>query len=225
MAATSLVERARIVNESLRALYPGSAKELCALSFRSPFELLVATVLSAQTTDAVVNGVTAGLFDRYPDPVALAGASLAELEHIVYSTGFYRTKAQHLLGLAEALVARFGGEVPTEMADLTTLPGVGRKTANVVRSVAFGLPGLPVDTHVARVSRRIGLTRARDPEAIEADLTCLLPESDWGAFSLRMIQHGRRVCTAKAPSCFGCQLAPWCEHASEQATGVGRAEA
>jgi len=213
MGRASVAERARAVSDALGALYPGTASELCALSFSSPYELLVATVLSAQTTDAVVNGVTAGLFRRYPDPAALAGAELAELERLVYSTGFYRTKAQHLLGLAQALVERFGGEVPSALEDLVTLPGVGRKTANVVRSVAFGLPGLPVDTHVARVSRRIGLTAATDPEVIEAELTAMLPEADWGAFSLRMIQHGRRVCMARSPSCLGCRLAQWCDSA------------
>ena len=190
--------------------YPGSARELCALDHRNPFELLVATILSAQCTDARVNMVTPALFSRYPDPEAMAAAPLPEVEELIRSTGFFRSKARSLVGMARALLEGFGGDVPTSLGDLVTLPGVGRKTANVIRSVAFDLPGLPVDTHVGRLTRRLGLTEATDPVRVELDLNELVPARDRGAFSLRLILHGRKVCVARAPRCGSCLLADVC---------------
>lgn len=199
--------RARALAERLAEEYP---EALCELDHRNPFELLAATVLSAQTTDARVNMVTPALFARYPDAAALAAAEPSELEEIVRSTGFYQSKARNLMAMAQGLVERFGGEVPTALEDLTTLAGVGRKTANVVRSVAFGLPGLPVDTHVGRLTRKWALTTEEDPVKVEADLGALLPRSQWGDFSLRLILHGRRVCDAKRPRCWECSLFAVC---------------
>lgn len=193
--------------ERLAEAYP---EALCELDHGTPFELLTATILSAQTTDARVNMVTPALFARYPDAVALAAADIGDVEEIVRSTGFYQTKARNIVGMAQALVERFGGEVPTELDDLVSLPGVGRKTANVVRSVAFGLPGLPVDTHVGRLSRRLGLTVEDDPVKVELELNGYLPPAERGPFSLRMILHGRRVCDAKAPRCAECVLEDVC---------------
>jgi len=205
--------RAKVVAARLADAYPGTATELCALDHDGPFQLLVATILSAQCTDARVNMVTPVLFARYPDAAALAGAEPAEVEDIIRSTGFFRAKTRSLLGMARALMDRFGGEVPTAMEDLTTLPGVGRKTANVVRSVAMGLPGLPVDTHVGRLSRRLGLTEATDPVHVETELDAMLAPAEWGAFSLRMILHGRAVCLARSPRCTACLLADVCPSA------------
>ena len=206
-------ERAREIARLLAAEYPGTARELCALRHDGPFQLLVATILSAQCTDERVNMVTPALFARYPDAAALAEADPGEVEELVKSTGFFRSKTAHLLGASAALAEHRAGGFPTEMADLTALPGVGRKTANVVRSVALGLPGLPVDTHVARLSRRLGLTRETDPVKIESDLCALLPEEDWGALSLRLILHGRLVCVARRPRCEECPLAGLCPSA------------
>jgi endonuclease-3 len=183
---------------------------ICELDHRTPFELLTATILSAQTTDARVNMVTPTLFDRYPDAAGLAAASPAELEEIVRSTGFYQSKARNLIAMAQGVVERFDGEVPTALEDLVTLAGVGRKTGNVVRSVAFGLPGLPVDTHVGRLSRRLALTAEEDPVRVEAVLCGYLPPDEWGGFSLRLILHGRRVCDAKRPRCDECVLEDLC---------------
>ena len=193
--------------------FPGSARELCALRHESPFELLVATILSAQCTDARVNQVLPGLLARYPDPPALASAPVDDVAELVRSTGFYRAKATNLVGMAQGLVGSFGGEVPERLEDLVTLPGVGRKTANVVRSVAFDLPGLPVDTHVGRLARRLGLTDATDPVRAEADLDRLIPPAERGAFSLRLILHGRRTCVARRPRCGQCILADLCPSA------------
>ena len=202
--------RARKIAARLAAVYPGSATELCALAHRNPFELLVATILSAQSTDERVNMVTPALFARYPTPEAMAAADRAELEDLIRSTGFFRSKASHLVGASEAIVLRHGGEVPRTMEELTALPGVGRKTANVVLSVGFGIPGLPVDTHVTRLSRRLQLTDSSDPVKIEHDLCGLLPPEEWGAFSLRLILHGRRVCVARRPRCDVCELTDLC---------------
>ncbi len=182
----------------------------CELDHRSPFELLAATILSAQCTDARVNMVTPALFARYPDPASLASANPVELEEIIRSTGFFQTKAKNLIGMAQGLLDRFDGAVPTELADLVTLPGVGRKTGNVVRSVAFGLPGLPVDTHVGRLVRLWKLTDEEDPVKVEATLCALLPPAEWGEFSLRTILHGRRVCSARSPQCGECSLHDVC---------------
>ncbi len=181
-----------------------------ALVYENPFQLLIATILSAQSTDARVNMVTPALFARYPKPEDLAAADPADVEKLVASTGFFRAKTRSLIGMATALVDRYGGEAPVAIEDLTTLPGVGRKTANVIRSVDFGAPGLPVDTHVLRLSRLLLLTTNKDPEKVEADLTAMLPAREWGALSLRMILHGRRVCIARRPQCEECVLADFC---------------
>lgn len=172
--------------------------------------MLVATILSAQCTDERVNQVTEGLFARYPDAPALAAADEAELEDLVRPTGFYHNKARSLRRMATAVVERHGGVVPTSMVELTSLPGVGRKTANVLRSVALGLPGLPVDTHVGRLARRLGLTTETDPVKVESELCKMLPAREWGAFSVRLILHGRAVCRARTPRCERCALVEYC---------------
>ncbi len=187
--------------------------DLCELDHRNPFELLAATILSAQTTDARVNMVTPQLFARYPDADALAAADPADVEEIIRSTGFYKNKTKSLIGMANALNDRFGGVVPTAMRDWVTVPGVGRKTANVVRSVAQDLPGLPVDTHVLRLSHRLELTEETDPVKVERELDPMVPASERGQFSLRLILHGRRVCFARKPACDACALADFCPSA------------
>jgi endonuclease III len=205
--------RARRTHERLAELYPGEAVDLCELDHRDPFELLAATILSAQCTDARVNLVTPVLFERYPTPEDLAVAEVGEVEEIIRSTGFYKNKAKSLIGMASTLVDRFGGDVPTRMADWVTVPGVGRKTANVVRSVAQGLPGLPVDTHVLRLAHRLGLTTETDPVRVERALDPMVPAAERGRFSLRLILHGRRVCTARSAACERCVLADFCPSA------------
>jgi endonuclease-3 len=202
--------RARLAAALLAEEYPGDARDLCALVHDDPFQLLAATILSAQTTDEAVNSVTPALFARYPTAADLAAADPADVERLVHPTGFFRAKTRSLLGMAAALEDRFGGQVPTAMADLVTIPGVGRKTANVVRSVGFGLPGLPVDTHVGRLSRRLGLTTETDPVKVEADLNAVVPARDRGSFSLRLILHGRSVCQSRRPRCDVCVLAGFC---------------
>ena len=182
----------------------------CELDHENPFQLLVATILSAQCTDARVNMVTPHLFARYPTAFDLAEAEPLELEEIIRSTGFFRSKTKSLIGMAQGLVEDHDGEVPSRMADLTRLPGVGRKTANVVRSVALDLPGLPVDTHVGRLSRRLGLTDEEDPVKVEAVLNAMIPAAERGRFSLRLILHGRRVCPARRPRCGDCVLNDFC---------------
>jgi endonuclease-3 len=205
--------RAKLTSERLAAEYPGTASELCELDFSSSWQLLVVTVLSAQTTDERVNSVSPALFTRFKTPADLAGAEPAEVEAIIRPTGFFRAKARSIIGLAGAVAERFGGQVPSSMEDLVSLPGVGRKTANVVRSVGFGLPGLPVDTHVGRLSRRLGLTSETDPDRVEAEICSMLPSREWGTLSLRMILHGRRVCIARRPRCADCLLADFCPSA------------
>jgi endonuclease III len=205
--------RARRAHELLAAEHPGTAAELCELDHRNPYELLVATILSAQSTDKRVNMVTPGLFARYPTPEDLAAADPSELEELIRSTGFYKNKAKALIGMATAVVERHGSEVPTTMAALVALPGVGRKTANVVLSVALGRPGLPVDTHVLRLSRRLGLTTETDPVKVEQALNPMVPAAERGLFSLRLILHGRRVCLARSPRCGDCVLAGFCPSA------------
>jgi endonuclease-3 len=199
--------RARETHARLALEYP---EAICALHHRNAYELLTATILSAQTTDERVNLVTPALFERYPTPKDLAGAVPTELEELIRSTGFYRNKARSLLGMAQRLVEAFDGEVPRAMADLVTLPGVGRKTANVVRSVALDLPGLPVDTHVTRLSHRLGLTTETDAVKIEMVLNPMIPAPERGAFSLRLILHGRAVCVARKPRCGECVLQDFC---------------
>jgi endonuclease-3 len=202
--------RARVVADRLAIEYPGTATQLCALEHRNPYELLTATILSAQTTDERVNMVTPALFARYPRPEDLAGADPAEVEVLIHTTGFFRNKTRSIMGMAAGVTERFGGEVPHRMADLVSLPGVGRKTANVVRSVAMGEPGLPVDTHVQRLSKRLGLTTETDPVKIEYALNPLVRADERGALSLRLILHGRAVCKARKPQCGACVLADIC---------------
>jgi len=209
----SLRGRALEITKRLSGEYPGSASELCALRHNGAFQLLVATILSAQSTDERVNIVTPELFAAFPTAEALAAAPLDRLEKLIYSTGFFRAKARSLVGMARGVTERFGGTVPSSIEDLTTLPGVGRKTANVVRSVDFDLPGFPVDTHVGRLVRRLGLSEQTDPVKVEAEVTSLVPPEEWGTLSVRLILHGRRVCLARSPRCTECLLADICPSA------------
>ncbi|MBV8297531.1 MAG: endonuclease III [Acidimicrobiia bacterium] len=197
--------------------YPGTERDLVALVHDGPFQLLVATILSAQTTDERVNMVTPGLFERYPTPGDLAAAKPDDVEVLIKSTGFFRNKTRSLIAMAQAVDERFGGEVPHTMEELVTLPGVGRKTANVVLSVGFGLPGLPVDTHVGRLSRRLGFTTETDPVKAELALNRLIPPQERGAFSLRLILHGRRVCIARTARCEVCVLNDFCPSSTVRA--------
>jgi len=202
--------RARRVHELLKDEY----EAICELDHTNPFELLTATILSAQCTDVRVNMTTPALFERFADAQALAVADEVELQELVRSTGFYKSKARNLLGMANALLDRHDGEVPTAVKDLTALPGVGRKTANVVRSVAFGLPGLPVDTHVKRLAQRLDITQLDDPVKIEMAINPMIPQDERGEFSLRVILHGRRVCFARKPNCGECVLNDFCPSAA-----------
>jgi endonuclease-3 len=199
--------------ERLADEYPGTPRELCELEHRNPFELLAATILSAQSTDKMVNSVTPALFARYPDAAALAAADPADVEVLVGSTGFFRQKTKSLIGMAQRLVDAYGGEVPHRIEDLVTLPGVGRKTANVVRSVALDRPGFPVDTHVGRLVKRLGITQEDDPVKVERIVDPMVPAAQRGLLSLRLILHGRRVCAARTPRCDACVLADFCPSA------------
>ena len=199
--------RAAEVHRRLQGEYPAAE---CELDHANPFQLLAATILSAQCTDKRVDMVTPALIAAYPTPEDLAGAVPHELEEIVRSTGFYASKARSLLGMAQRLVEEYDSEVPGRMADLTSLPGVGRKTANVVRSVALDLPGLPVDTHVGRLARRLALTTETDPVKVERELNPMVPAAERGRFSLRLILHGRRVCPSRKPRCEECVLNDFC---------------
>ena len=201
-------KRVAAVAAALAAAYSDAT---CELDFADPYQLLVATILSAQCTDARVNTVTPALFTRFPRARALAEAAPEELEALIRPTGFFRSKAKALLGMARAVVERHGGEVPATMDDLTRLPGVGRKTANVVLGTAFGMAtGVVVDTHVARLAGRLGLSAESDPEKIERDIMDLFPPAGWVALGHRLIVHGRRVCRARKPACDGCPLAAVC---------------
>lgn len=213
--ATSKTANSRIASilKSLARAYPAPR---CALNHRNPLELLVATVLSAQCTDERVNQVTAHLFTKYRSAEDYARATPSRLEADIRSTGFYRNKAKAIHGFCQALVERYGGEVPRGMEELTGLPGVGRKTANLIRAEAFGLPGMVVDTHVRRLSQRLGMTDKSDPDKIEMDLVRLIPEKQWNTLSLRLIAHGRRICKARSPLCHQCALLKDCP------TGVSR---
>ncbi len=202
--------RVLVVVDRLRAEY---SQAECALVHQSPLQLLVATILSAQTTDERVNLVTPVLFVQYPTADALAEARQEDVEEIIRSTGFFRMKARAIREMSQDVVGRFGGEVPPRMEDLVTLRGVGRKTANVVLGVAFGLPGLPVDTHVTRLTARLRLTTATDPVDIETDVCSMVPEEEWTNLSLRLILHGRRVCVARTPRCPQCVLNDICPSA------------
>ena len=204
---TALVRRARRINRELALLYPDAH---CELDFSTPLELLVATILSAQCTDKRVNLVTPTVFARYPDAASYAGADRAELEGYITSTGFFRAKSTSLIGLGQALCERYDGEVPPRMKDLVTLPGVGRKTANVVLGNAFDIPGFTVDTHLGRLARRFGWTSETDPVKVERDLMELFPRKEWTLVSHRAIFHGRRRCHARRPACGACPIARWC---------------
>jgi endonuclease-3 len=211
----ALVRRARRINRELAMVYPDAH---CELDFTSPFELLVATVLSAQTTDVRVNLVTPTRFAKYPTARDLAAADRENVETIIQSTGFFRAKTQAIMGLSQAIVERFDGEVPGRLKDLVTLPGVGRKTANVVLGNAFGVPGLTVDTHFARLARRFGWTTKTDAEKIESDVAALIPKSEWTILSHRLIWHGRRCCHSRRPACGACALARLCPSYGEGPT-------
>ena len=201
------VEQALAINEILAATYPEAKAEL---DFTTPLELLVATILSAQSTDRRVNEVTPALFARYPDAAAFAAADRAEVEALVHPTGFFRAKTDSLLKLGAALVERYDGQVPDTLAELVTLPGVGRKTANVVLGNAFGVPGITTDTHFMRLSKRFGWTTSAKPEVVEAEVGALFPPSEWTMLSHRVIWHGRRRCHASKPACGACPVASLC---------------
>jgi endonuclease-3 len=204
---TAVVRRARRINRELAELYPDAH---CELDFSTPLELLVATILSAQCTDKRVNLVTPVLFARYHSAADYAAADRDEVEKIVISTGFFRAKTTSIIRLGQALCGKFGGEVPARLGDLVTLPGVGRKTANVVLGNAFGVPGITVDTHFGRLSRRFGWTSSEDPVKVEQEVGALFPRSEWTMLSHRLIWHGRRVCHSRRPACGACTLAGLC---------------
>jgi endonuclease III len=204
---TALVRRARRINRELAEMYPDVRTEL---NFTTPLELLVATILSAQTTDKLVNQVTPVLFSRYRTAADYASADRAELEKIIQATGFFRAKASSLIGLGQALCDRYGGEVPGKQKDLVTLPGVGRKTANVVLGDAFGVPGITVDTHFGRLARRFGWTTQEDPVKVEQEVGKLFPRKEWTLLSHRLIWHGRRVCHSRRPACGACGIGRLC---------------
>ena len=203
--------RKQRANEALVRLKRRYPDATCTLNYQTPVQLLVATILSAQCTDERVNQVTPALFARFPDAAALAAADLSELEMLIKPTGFYRNKARHIQGACRKIMSEFGGKVPKEMSQLLTLPGVARKTANVVLAHAYGInAGVTVDTHVKRVSYRLGLTEHSDPIRIERDLIELLPQPDWENWSIRVIYHGRETCTARHPRCHECLLNDIC---------------
>lgn len=199
--------RARRINRLLAEVYPDAR---CELDFRDPFELLIATVLSAQTTDVRVNSITPALFAAYPDPYALAGADVIQVEEIIRPTGFYRAKAANIVRLAQQLLEDFDGRVPDRMEDLITLAGTGRKTAHVVLGNAFDVPGLTVDTHLGRLARRFGFTREEDPLKVEQDVVALFPTKELTILSHRLIFHGRRICHSRRPACGACPLSSLC---------------
>lgn len=210
------------IDEIIRRLHLAYPDAICALDHSNAFELMVATILSAQCTDERVNKVTPALFARYPTPLAFAEADITELEQAVHSTGFYRNKAKNIKAAAQRLVQVYGGDVPTTMDELLTLAGVARKTANVVLGTAFGIAdGVVVDTHVRRLSNRLGLTTHDDPEKIERDLMALLPRTEWVGFAHRLILHGRQVCDARKPNCALCTLNELCPSALVPPTVAG----
>ncbi|MFN6497632.1 MAG: endonuclease III [Nostoc sp. DedQUE01] len=209
----SLKQRAVEILSSLKRLYPDAT---CSLNYSTPVQLLVATILSAQCTDERVNKVTPGLFSQFPDAASLAIADLADLENLVRSTGFYRNKAKNIQAACRMIVTEFDSVVPNQMEQLLKLPGVARKTANVVLAHAYGInAGVTVDTHVSRLSQRLGLTEHTDPIRIEKDLMLLLPQPDWENWSIRLIYHGRAICKARSPVCVACELADLCPAANK----------
>jgi endonuclease-3 len=205
--ASGLQKRAQAINQALAKLYPDAK---CALHHNNALELLVATILSAQCTDVRVNMVTPALFQRYPSAKAFADADQAELETMIKSTGFFRNKATNIRACCKTIVEKHNGEVPRTMDELVPLPGIGRKTANVILGNAFDTPGIPVDTHVGRLSRRMGLTKHDDPVKVEHELMELILKSEWTMFGHRMIFHGRQVCRARKPNCAGCVVKDLC---------------
>ena len=220
VSRTALVRRARTINKTLHQTYPDAH---CELDFSSPLELLVATILSAQTTDKRVNLLTPILFARYPSAAAYAAADRADLEELLKPVGFFRAKSDTLLKLGAALVQNFAGEVPNRLDKLVTLPGVGRKTANVVLGNAFGVPGITVDTHVGRLARRFGWTTSLEPEQVEAEIGRLFPRKDWTQLCHNVIWHGRRRCHARNPACGACPVARWCPSFGEGETDPKKA--
>ena len=218
---TSLIRRARKMNRVLADTYPDAH---CELDFETPFELLVVTVLSAQTTDRRVNAVRPTLFAAYPDAHVMAAADREDLERIIGPLGFFRAKTEALLKLSQALLADHEGEVPARLDDLVKLPGVGRKTANVILGNAFGIPGITVDTHFGRLVRRFGWTEETDPVKVEYAIAALFPKADWTMLSHHVIWHGRRRCHAKVPACGACPLARWCPAYGEGPTDPVAAE-
>lgn len=214
------VRRARRIDRALATAYPDAR---CELDFTSPFQLLVATILSAQTTDRRVNSVTPALFAAYPDAAALRDANAEDIEPIIQPTGFFRAKAATLVKLGVVLEEKFGGEVPGRMVDLVTLPGVGRKTANVVLGDGFGVPGITTDTHVLRLSKRFGWTASDDPVLVETDVASLFEPADWTFLSHRVIWHGRRCCHARKPACGACPVATLCPSFGEGETSPEKA--
>jgi endonuclease-3 len=200
----------------LAQIYPA----ICELDFQTPFQLLIATILSAQTTDKMVNLVTPELFRGYPTADALAAADPAEVEAIIKPTGFFRAKTRAIIACSRALVDRFGGEVPPRIEDLVTLPGIGRKTANVILGVAFGIPGFAVDTHVTRLTNRLRIASSRDPVKIEMQVARIVPPEEWTGLSLRLILHGRRVCVARRPRCEVCILNDYCPSSTVKPLGT-----
>ncbi|MGD9505678.1 MAG: endonuclease III [Syntrophobacteraceae bacterium] len=208
-AAIASPEKVRVILDLLERHYPDAT---CSLDFRSPLELLIATILSAQCTDERVNIVTPALFEKHPTAKSYAETPLEELENEIRSTGFYRNKAKNIQECCRQLEERFGGRVPADMDALVALPGIGRKTANVVLGNAYGVPGIVVDTHVGRVSQRLGLSASSNPDRIEQDLMAILDKSRWTLFSHQIVQHGRRVCNAKKPKCGECFLNPCCDY-------------
>ncbi|MEU9098963.1 endonuclease III [Streptomyces sp. NPDC048361] len=216
----AMVRRARRINRELAEVYPYAHPEL---DFRNPYELLLATVLSAQTTDLRVNQTTPGLFAAYPTPEDLAAANPEEVEALIRPTGFFRAKAKSIMGIAVALRDEFGGEVPGRLEDLVKLPGVGRKTANVVLGNAFGVPGITVDTHFGRLVRRFKWTEQEDPVKVEAEICAIFPKSDWTMLSHRVVFHGRRICHSRKPACGACPIAPLCPSYGEGETDPEKA--
>jgi endonuclease-3 len=207
--SSELKRRADRIRKVLNARYPEVEP---ALFYRNPFELLVATILSAQCTDQQVNRVTPSLFEHFASPIDFAAADLEEIEGLIHSTGFYKNKARNIKACSQALVERHSAQVPADMDALVRLPGVGRKTANVVLGAAFGVPGIVVDTHVARISARLELTAHSDPEKIETDLMAVIPRKEWSAFSLRLIFFGRETCAARKPKCPSCPVNDLCPY-------------
>jgi endonuclease-3 len=217
-----LTRRARKIYRTLSQRYPNAR---CELDFENPLQLLVATILSAQTTDVRVNMVTPTVFSRYRSAADYAAAERSELETMIQSTGFFRAKSNSLINLGAMLVERFGGEVPARLEDLVTLPGVGRKTANVVLGNAFGIPGITVDTHFGRLARRFGWTQEQDPVKVEHAVGALIPKKDWTMLSHVLIFHGRRTCHSRRPACGACPVATWCPAYGEGETDPVKATA